>query len=160
LIEASCVIDLSGGIKAAPLWIRQDQACAETQLATGHPSDDEPGTAANRTAHLGGDLGISGPIVCPQQSTTAYEHTATPALGGKAEVADADQALGQNVDQEAAQELIGGDRHDFLLAATRIVFPARRDSIIVKRHQAKVGDGDAVPIASEIVQNMLGTAEG
>ena len=71
-----------------------------------------------------------------------------------------DQALGQNVDQEAAQELIGGDRHDFLLAAVRIVFPAKRDSIILERHQPMVGDGDAVRIASEIVQNMLGTAKG
>jgi len=75
-------------------------------------------------------------------------------------VADSDQALGQNVDQEAAQELICGDRHDLLLAATRIVFPAKRDSIILKRHQPMVGDGDAVRIAGEIVQNMLGTAEG
>jgi hypothetical protein len=75
-------------------------------------------------------------------------------------VTDADQALGQNVDQEAAQELIGGDRHDFLLAAVRIVFPAKRDLIILERHQSMVGDSDAVRIASEIVQNMLGTAEG
>src|ERR1700730_2999722 len=48
----------------------------------------------------------------------------------------------------------------FLLAAVRIVFPAKRDSIILKRHQSMVGDGDAVRIAGEIVQNMLGTAEG
>ena len=42
----------------------------------------------------------------------------------------------------------------------RIVFPAKRDSIILERHQSMVGDGDAVRIAGEIVQNMLGTAEG
>ena len=95
-----------------------------------------------------------------KQSTAAYEHTATPAVGEKSEVADADQALGQNVDQEAAQELICGDRHDLLLAAVRIVFPAKRDPIILERHQSMVGDGDAVRIASEIVQNMLGAAEG
>jgi hypothetical protein len=39
----------------------------------------------------------------------------------------------------------------------RIVFPAKRDLIILERHQSMVGDGDAVRIASEIVQNMLGT---
>ena len=130
------------------------------KLATGHPFDDEHGTGANRTAQLGGDLGISCTVVCTEQSTAACEHTATPAVGEKAEVADADQALGQNVDQESAQELICGDRHDLLLAAVRIVFPAKRDSIILERHQSMVGDGDAVRIAGEIVQNMLGTAEG
>jgi hypothetical protein len=75
-------------------------------------------------------------------------------------VADADQALRQNVDQESAQKLICGHCHDLLLAAVRIVFPEKRDSIILERNQSMVGDGDAVRIASEIVQNMLGTAEG
>jgi hypothetical protein len=42
----------------------------------------------------------------------------------------------------------------------RIVFPEKRDPIILKRDQSMVGDGDAVRIASEIVQNMLATAEG
>jgi len=96
----------------------------------------------------------------PKQSTTACEHTATPVVCGKAEVADADQALRQNVDQESAQKLICGDRHDLLLATVCIVFPAKRDPIILERNQSMVGDGDAVRIASEIVQNMLGTAEG
>ncbi len=125
-----------------------------------HPFDDEHGTGANRTAQLGGDLGISCTVVCAKQGTAAYEHTATPAVGKKSEVADADQALGQNVDQEAAQELICGDRHDLLLAAVRIVFPAKRDPIILERHQSMVGDGDAVRIAGEIVQNMFRTSEG
>ena len=130
------------------------------KLATGHPFDDEHGTAANRTAQLGGDLGISCTVVCAKQSTAAYEHTATPAVGEKAEVADADQALGQNVGQESAQKLLCRNGHDLLLAAVRIVFPAKRDPIILERHQSMVGDGDAVRIAGEIVQNMLGTAEG
>lgn len=73
---------------------------------------------------------------------------------------DADQALGQNVDQESAQELICRNGNNLLLTAVRIVFPAKRDSIVLKRNQSMVGDGDAVRIASEIVQNMLGTAEG
>jgi hypothetical protein len=37
-----------------------------------------------------------------KQSTAACEHVAAPAIGKKAEVADADQALRQNVDQESA----------------------------------------------------------
>jgi len=83
----------------------------------------------------------------PKQSTTACEHTATPAVCGKAEVADADQALRQNVDQESAQELVCGDRHDLLLATVCIVFPAKRDPIILERNQSMVGDGDTVRVA-------------
>lgn len=42
----------------------------------------------------------------------------------------------------------------------RIVFPTKRDSLILKRHQSMVGDGDAVRITGEIVQNMFRTSEG
>ena len=52
---------------------------------------------------------------------------------------------------ESAQKLICGDCHDLLLAAVRIVFPEKRDPIILERNQSMVGDGDAVRIASEIV---------
>ena len=75
-------------------------------------------------------------------------------------MADADQTFWQNVDQEAPQELICGNRHDLLLAAVRIVFPEKRDSIILERNQSMVGDGDAVRITGEIVQNMFRTSEG
>ena len=88
-------------------YLRRNQCCTSlNQLATAHPFNDEHGTAANGTAQLGGDLGIRCTVVCTKQSTAAHEHIATPAVGEKAEVADADQALGQNMDQEAAQELI------------------------------------------------------
>jgi hypothetical protein len=70
------------------------------KLATGHPFDDKHGTGANRTAQLGRDLGISCTVAYAKQSTAANEHSAAPAVGKKAEVADADQALRQNVDQE------------------------------------------------------------
>ena len=40
-------------------------------------------------------------------------------------MADANQAAGQDVKQEAAQELMGGDGHDLLLAAMGIVPPTK-----------------------------------
>ncbi len=75
-------------------------------------------------------------------------------------MADADQPFRENVDQESSQKLICGNRHDLLFTASCVVFPAKRDLIILERHQSMVGDGDAVRIAGEIVQNRLGTAEG
>ena len=68
--------------------------------------------------------------------------------------------FGENMEQESAQELICGNRHDLLLAAVGIVFPAKRDAIILESHQTMVGDGDAMGVAGQIVQHMFGTAEG
>ena len=75
-------------------------------------------------------------------------------------MADADQPFRENVDQESSQKLICGNRHDRLLAAMRIVFPAKRDSIILESNEPVVGDGDAMCISRQIVQNMFRTSEG
>ena len=75
-------------------------------------------------------------------------------------MADANQSLGQNVDQESAQKLFCGNSHDLLFAAMRIVLPAERHSIILEGDESMVGDRDTMGIAREIMQNMFGTAEG
>jgi hypothetical protein len=64
------------------------------------------------------------------------------------------------VDQESAQKVIGGNGHDPLLAAVRIVFPAKRNSIILEGDESMVRDRDTMGIARQIVQNVLGAAEG
>ena len=61
---------------------------------------------------------------CAEQSAAAFERSTSSAVGEESEVADANQAAGQNVKQEAAQELMGGNGHDLLLAAVSIVSPA------------------------------------
>lgn len=44
-------------------------------------------------------------------------------LGEEAELADAHQAGGEHVEQEAAQELDGVKRHEFGAGAVRVIFP-------------------------------------
>jgi hypothetical protein len=85
---------------------------------------------------------------------------AAVAVGEEAEVADADQAFGQNLDEKAAQELLGGNGHDLVLAAVSIVSPAEGDAMVLESHEAMVGDGDAMGIAGQVVENMFSTAEG
>jgi hypothetical protein len=75
-------------------------------------------------------------------------------------VANTNQPLGQNVDQESTQELIGGNGHDLLLAAVRIVLPTKQDSIILESNESLVRDRDAMGVSREIMQNMFGPAEG
>jgi hypothetical protein len=77
------------------------------------------------------------------------ERSATSAVGEEAEMSDTDQAAGQNVKQEAAQELMSGNCHDLLLAAMGIVSPAERDAIVFEGHEAMVGDGDAMSVAGQ-----------
>jgi hypothetical protein len=81
-------------------------------------------------------------------------------VGQEAEGADANKAAGQHMQQEAAQELCGFERHHSLVISVGIISPAEGDLIVGEGDQAMVGDGDAMRVAGEIAENMLGTAEG
>ena len=41
-----------------------------------------------------------------------------------------------------------------------IVSPAEGDAIVLEGHEAVVGDRDTMGVAGQVVENMLGTAEG
>ena len=62
--------------------------------------------------------------------------------------------------EEAAQELIERKGHQFVLIVVRRIAPTKGDLVVGQRYQSMVGDGDAVRIAGEIVQNMFRTSEG
>ena len=53
-------------------------------------------------------------------------------MGQKAEVADAHEARGKHMEQEAAQELLDGKGHQTLLVAVRGVSPAERDMVTLQ----------------------------
>ena len=74
--------------------------------------------------------------------------------GEQAEVADLDEAAGQDVEQEAADEFVRGERDG------GAVLGGEGDAAFVEAAQALVGDADAVGIAAEVLEDLLGAAEG
>jgi len=81
-------------------------------------------------------------------------------MGHKAEVANADEAGGKHVEEEAAQELLHPQSHQALLVTVPGVSPAEGDLVVLEGGQTVIGDGHAVGVAAEITENLLGTAEG
>src|SRR5690349_2370754 len=80
----------------------------------------------------------------------------------EAVVANAMETVPQHVEQEAPHELADVEAHDFALetAVLPIVLPAETDVGLVKIEQAAVSDRDAMRVAREIGQDLLGTGEG
>jgi hypothetical protein len=74
------------------------------------------------------------------------------AIGEEAVVADAVLAFGKHVDQEAANELVGRERHGLVAAGPvdPVVLDPEGDAVRVGPDQAAVGDRDAVGVAAEI----------
>ena len=60
-----------------------------------------------------------------EQPQTKRKEFCSPPVGEKAEVADAHETARQQVQQEAAQELIDGQSHEPLLVAVSGVAPAK-----------------------------------
>src|SRR5205807_4243365 len=77
----------------------------------------------------------------------------------KAVVADALETIGQYMQEEAANELLGVKRHRLLLAFVTIILVTEADLLVVNVQQAIVGNGHAVRIAAYIVQHLLGSGE-
>ena len=83
-------------------------------------------------------------------------------VGEEAVVANAMEPVRQHVKQEAPHEFADVEAHDLALATTAlaIVFPAETDMGLVKIEQAAVSYRDAMRVAREISQDLLGTGEG
>ena len=81
------------------------------------------------------------------------------AVGEEAVVANAMEAVRQGVQQEAADELVGGKRHDLGPAMMSIVPPLEGDLSVGDAEQTGVGDRDAMCVTAEIGQYLSGTAE-
>ncbi len=135
--------------------------------------DDDHGSAAGR-AGIGEHrrlLGIGDGIeLAPwcwdaEQPTGAGQVLGAPAVGEQSVVADAVEALGQDVDEEASDELLRGQRHDLLPVASPIgiwgpvVLPLEGHAAVVEGDETAVGDGDAVGVARQVGEDRLGPTE-
>ncbi|MDB5582549.1 MAG: hypothetical protein JWR80_7725 [Bradyrhizobium sp.] len=72
---------------------------------------------------------------------------------------DATKAVGQAVEEEAADELVRIERHEPGRVAAAVIAPAEGHAGLVGADQAAVGDGDPVGVAAEIGEDMFGRAE-
>jgi hypothetical protein len=67
---------------------------------------------------------------------------------------------GKQVQEEAAQELIGGQLHDALAVAVRRVSPAKGHLPVTECEESAVGDADAMGVCTEVAEHMCRLAKG
>ena len=65
-----------------------------------------------------------------QGLTTLWKLRRPTARGEETEVADADEALGEDVEKEAAEKLLGLERERAHPAAVSVVLPPKRDGVV------------------------------
>ena len=150
------VRDRRGQRRRARGWEERDEV-QPALLTEGTAFDIDPG----ESQHQGGDR-------C-RRLERGWEHReelAAPgelgrpgAIGEQPEVADAHEAIGDDVEQKAADELRGLQRHDLDAIAVGVVLPAEVDDAVGVADEPVVGEGDAVGVAAEVVEDVLGAGK-
>ena len=84
------------------------------------------------------------------------EQGRTVGTGEIAEVADADEASGQDMLAKAAQELGCGESHDALLVAVGIVSPSEGHIVTIEAKQTLVADGHTVGVTAKVTKHSFG----
>src|SRR4051812_38904941 len=74
-------------------------------------------------------------------------------------MADTNESFRQNVHEKSANELFGGNRHQALFIAARVILPAECDVIAIECNQPVVGDRNAMGITSEVADNLFWPTE-
>ena len=78
----------------------------------------------------------------------------------KPKEADADETLGQDVQEESPQKFDRRDRHGSRLTAVPIVLPLKGHGVVRDVEDPMIRDRYAVRVAREVMQHMRGSAEG
>src|SRR3546814_6304956 len=93
-----------------------------------------------------------------EQTSRAFEMILAACAGEEAIVADAVVSARQGVEEEAADELVGGEGHDLLPsgAGLAIILVAEGDPGIVEAEEAAVRYGDPVGVSRQIGEHRLG----
>src|SRR3984893_341870 len=82
-------------------------------------------------------------------------------IGEEAIVADAVEPVGQYVDQEAADELVGVECHELVagVALGPVILPFESHALAVEGDQPTVGNRDPVRVTGQVGEHSLGSAK-
>ncbi len=81
------------------------------------------------------------------------------AVGEKSEVANLDEAGGQDMEQEATDELHRIELHDAAAVVMPGVPPAEAHLAVIEAKESSVRDGNPMGVAGQILQHMFGPSE-
>lgn len=95
-----------------------------------------------------------------EQRTTESDLLPTRSIREQAVVTDPHEALRQNVEQEATDELVDVEVQDLLLATVRVIPISESDMTVFKAQDTVIGDRDAMGVSAEVGEYALRPREG
>src|SRR6516162_1774645 len=131
---------------------------------------DHPPAAARTSVPLAAFVKIFG-AVAVRAGRRRVGYTEEPAgqcnvvrpvgIGKKAVVTDAVKSVGQHVDQEATDELVGVERHQLVagVALGPVILPFEGDALAVEGDEPAIGNSNPVRVARKVGEDSVGSAK-
>ena len=130
--------------------------------------DDHPPAAARASIPVFVVATIFGVIARPARRSWVGEEPAGQCnvvgpvgIGEEAVVTDAMKSVGQDMDQEAADELVGVERHKLIasVALGPVILPFESDALAGEGNEPAVGNSSAVCVAGKVGEDGVGSAK-
>ncbi len=128
-------------------------------LAAGTAFDVDAGQAEHEGGHGFGGRRDDGRRL-GEEGAAPRELGATRPVRQEAEMADADKPARHDVEEEATDEFLDVERHDLHAVTIGVVLPAEAHDAVGVADEPLVGDGHAVRVATEVLQELRGAGEG
>ena len=96
----------------------------------------------------------------PQQRAALGEFCLPDPVGQEAEVPQPVEPVGRDVEHQPPQELDGIQGQGAQAVAMGIVFVAEGDLAVFQGDEPVVGDGDAMSVPGEVLEDVLGVCQG
>ena len=96
----------------------------------------------------------------PQEGAALRQLRLAYPVGQEAEVAQPVEAVRRDMQQQTPQEFDGIEREGTQAVATRVVLVAEGHLAVLQGHEPVVRDGDAMRIASQVGEDVMGIREG
>ena len=111
-----------------------------------------------------GAVGITGRLLwCRhvKQPARSRDVFRAPAIGEEAVVSNAVETVGQDVDQKAADELVGVECHELVavVGLGPVILPFERHALAVEDDEPAVGNSDPVRVAGQVGEHSIGSAK-
>jgi hypothetical protein len=96
-----------------------------------------------------------------EEASAETETIPSMAIGEKAEVAHAVEAVRKHMKEKASDKFVGMKTHDLLTVATiaTVILPSEGNMVVIGIDDAAVGDGDTMGVAAEIGEHLVRPAE-
>ena len=94
-----------------------------------------------------------------EEFARAREFLATAAIGEQAEMANAYESRGEDMEEETADERVAGQGHGFDAIGVSVITPPETDLALGEVDETVVGECDAVGISPEVGDDLLGSGE-